>query len=284
MTADNEGYGWPGQPYLAFRAPEPIVIDGRLDKAVWRAAPATPRFGDIGSGAPAPLATHARVLWDDAFLYIGFEAEEPQVSAVNTERGSLLFFENDLEVFIDGVDSYYELEFNAFGTVYEVFFVWRDAYQRGSRWDVPRFDVHSPRTHSFAGDHSFTASSFWTGNHPRGTRWAFLDYSLEGLEVAVHVDGEINNPDHIDAGWSAEIRIPWTSLTDLAHGRSLPPLPGDQWSIFFGRFERMATRTPGETIGLGWAASPHGVNDTHVPSSWTRVTFEGRPVDSAATS
>lgn len=29
--------------------------------------------------------------------------------ALNTERDSLIFFENDLEVFIDGIDSYDEI-------------------------------------------------------------------------------------------------------------------------------------------------------------------------------
>jgi hypothetical protein len=279
VSDKDRDYGWVGLAYTAFRTPSAIVVDGRVDKDVWRATPPTPRFVDIGSGAPAPFATHARVLWDDESLYISFEAQEPLVTAVSTERDSLLFFENDLEVFIDGVDAYYELEFNALGTVYEVFFVWRDAHRPGTRWDVPKFDVHSPRVHSFAGDHGFTRTSFWTGNHPRGTRWAYLDYDIDGLELAVHVDGEINNPDHIDRGWSAEIHIPWTSLADLAHGRSLPPVAGDEWSIFLGRFERVATRTPGESIGLGWAASPHGVNDTHIPTSWTRVTFDGRTIE-----
>ncbi len=279
MTVNPDGYGLQGQPYTAFRTPHPVAIDGRLDKAVWQAARPTPRFVDIGSGAPAPLATWARVLWDDDHLYIGFEAQEPQVTARLADRDSLLFFENDLEVFIDGVDSYYELEFNALGTVYEVFFVWRDAYVPGSRWDVPRFDVHSPRVHSFAGDHGRTESSFWAGDHPRGTRWAFLDYDLAGLQVAVHVDGQLNDPETIDAGWSAEVAIPWTSLVDLAHGRPLPPVAGDTWSIFLGRFEQMPTREPGRTIGLGWSASPHGINDTHIPSSWTRVTFDPRPVE-----
>lgn len=51
------------------------------------------------------------------------------------ERDALLFFENDLEVFIDGGDSYYELESNAKGTIYEVFYIWRDAYTRSGKWD-----------------------------------------------------------------------------------------------------------------------------------------------------
>jgi hypothetical protein len=279
MRSNDDGYGWAGLPYLAYRTPRTLEPDGRVDGAIWRAAPPTQRFVDIGSGDPALYDTVAKVLWDDEFLYVGFEAQEPLVSATMTERDSLLFFENDLEVFIDGVDAYYELELNALGTVYEVLFVWRDAHRPGSRWDDPRFDVHSPRAHSFGGDHERTSTSFWAGNHPRGTRWAFLDYDLEGLEVAVHVDGRINDPSHIDRGWSAEVRIPWSCLADLAHGRALPPQPGDEWSIFLGRFEHIATRTPGRTVGLGWAASPHGVNDTHVPASWTRVTFDGRTLE-----
>jgi hypothetical protein len=276
---NEDGYGWQGLPYTAFRAPHPLVIDGRVDKPVWQAASPTPRFVDIGSGAPAPFGTQARILWDDDNLYIGFEAEEPLVSARYTERDSLIFFENDLEVFIDGVDSYYELEFNALGTIYEVFFVWRDAYRAGSEWAQPRFDVHSPRVHSFSGDHPVNDATFWAGAHPRGTRWAFLDYDMPGLELAVHVDGSLNDPTSIDRGWSAEVRVPWASLADLAHGRSLPPTPGDTWSIFLGRFEQMPTREAGQTVGLGWSASPHGVNDTHIPASWTRVTFLDRDVE-----
>lgn len=279
MTLNEDGYGWQGLPYVAFRAPHPLALDGRLDKAVWQATPPTPRFVAIGSGEPAPFGTRARVLWDDEHLYIGFEAEEPLVTARNVERDALIFYENDLEVFIDGIDAYYELEFNAFGTMYEVFFVWRDAYLTGAPWDEPRFDVHSPRVHSFAGDYEPSETTFWAGAHPRGTRWAYLDYDMPGLQLAVGVDGSLNDPTTIDRGWSAEIKIPWASLTDLAHGRSLPPTPGDTWSIFLGRFEQMPTREAGRTIGLGWSASPHGVNDTHVPASWTRVTFDQRVVE-----
>ena len=62
-------------------------------------------------------------------------------TAAQTERDSLIFHENDVEVFIDGGDCYYEFEINALGTIYEVFFIWRDAYRRGSRFDVPEFDL-----------------------------------------------------------------------------------------------------------------------------------------------
>jgi len=269
------GYGEPGVSLEAHRVHGLIGPDPGLNHPAWSAAPPTPRFVDIGDGHPAPWGTWATVLWDDDVLHVGYRAEEPFVSATSTARDSLLFFENDLELFIDGRDAYYELEFTALGTVYEVFFVWRDAYLPGSRWDVPRFDVHRPSVHSFAGDHPHDRTTFWDGAHPRGTRWAFLDYDLPGMTVDVHVDGRINDDSHVDAGWTAHVRIPWSGLADLADGRALPPRDGDVWGMFFGRFQQLKTREPGRTIGLGYAANAHGVNDTHLPESWTQVRFTG---------
>lgn len=101
---------------------------------------------------------------------------------------------------IDGGDTYYELELSALGTLYEVFYIWRDALTKGSRWDVPRFDVHHPRVHSFGGDYPRTRHNFWTGNHPRGTRWAYLDYDLPGLAVHVHREGPLNDPGAVGTG------------------------------------------------------------------------------------
>jgi hypothetical protein len=277
MAANTIGYGWkPGQ-YTAHRAAGQIIADGQANGSAWRAAPRTPRFVDMLTAAAAPMHTEASVLWDDRALYIAFWADEPALTATMTKRDDLLFFENDLEIFIDGGDSYYELEFNAAGTVYEVFYVWRDAYRRGSRWDVPRFDVHRPRVQSFGGDYARNRTNFWTGNHPRGTRWAFLDYDLPGLDVHVHADGTLNDPTTIDRGWSAEIVIPWSGLADLANGRSLPPRPGDVWGIFMGRFQQLATRGPADTATAGWAAHAFGVADTHVPECFTQVTFSGDP-------
>jgi len=249
------------------------VTDSRARGPIWNATERTPRFVDMLTGDPAPLATTSAIVWDDRALYIAFWADEPNIVATMDERDSLLFFENDLEVFIDGGDSYYELEFNAKGTIYEVFYIWRDAYARGGRWDIPRFDVLQPGARTFNGDFALDRRNFRTGNHPRGPRWAFLNYDLPGLEVHVHVDGTINDPASIDRGWSAEIVIPWSGLTDLANGRSLPPRPGDTWGIFTGRFEQLRTRGPAEVATAGWSAHRFGVADTHVPECFTQVTF-----------
>ncbi len=270
---NQHAYGIVPGAYQARRAKAAVMPDGRAAGPAWAGVERTPRFVDMLTGDPAPLATTSAIIWDDHALYIAFWAEEPHLVATMEERDSLLFFENDLEIFIDGGESYYELEFNALGTIYEVFYIWRDAYVRGGKWDVPRFDVLQPGARTFNGDYALNRTNFWTGNHPRGPRWAFLDYDLPGLEVHVHVDGVLNDPGTIDRGWTAEIVMPWSGLADLANGRTLPPRPGDSWGIFMGRFEQLRTRGPAETATAGWSAHPFGVADTHAPECFTQVTF-----------
>ena len=274
MKTNPNGYGLVPGEYVATRASGIVGGDGTATSSAWKAAPRTGRFVDLVTGAPAVLDTSASILWDDDNLYIAFWATEPAVVATMTSRDELLFFENDLEIFIDGGDAYYELEFNALGVRYEAFYIWRDSFTRGGRWDTPRFDVHNPLVHSFGGDYEPSRDSFWTGNHPRGTRWAYLNYDLPGVALAVSVSGAINDPTVLDEGWTAEVTIPWASLTDLAAGRSLPPRDGDVWGIFLGRFEQLATRSRSSTATAGWGATRIGVADTHVPESFTQVRFE----------
>src|SRR5699024_11875779 len=81
------------------------------------------------NGEPALYDTRTAVLWDDDYLYVGFWVEEPYVQAKITERDEPIFSENNVEVFIDGGDTYYEFEINALNTIYEVFFIWKNAYR-----------------------------------------------------------------------------------------------------------------------------------------------------------
>ena len=89
--------------YVAYRASAPVQVDGKLDDAAWRAAPWTEDFVDIeGDKQPRPrLPTHAKMLWDDAYFYIGAELREPHVWATLTRHDAVIFHENDFEVFID---------------------------------------------------------------------------------------------------------------------------------------------------------------------------------------
>jgi hypothetical protein len=251
----------------------PPAMNGTAACAAWQQAVWSPRFVDMVTGGPALYDTRAAVLWTDTHLHVAFRAEEPFVEAAITERDAPIFRESDLELFIDGGDAYYELEWNALGTVYEVLFVWKDALTRGSRFDRRELDVHDARTRTFAGDDDRTPAKFWDGSHPRGARWAFRGWDLPGLDVQVHVDGVINDPTHVDRGWSAEIAIPWSSLELLADGRALPPRDGDVWWMCFGRFQRIVSSGIEVQPHPAWVLTPHGRYDTHQPARWTAVRF-----------
>lgn len=258
-------------PYLAYQIREPITIDGRLDEPIWQRAARSPRFVDVVSGTPALYDSRAAVLWDQTALYVAFWCEEPYVQASLTERDSLIFFDNDVEVFIDGGDTYYEFEINAFNTVYEVFFIWQDAYKRGSRFDVPEFDLLSRKALSFGGNHDRSGQHFWWGSHPRKARWAFLDWDFPGLQTAVHVDGVINDHTQPHKGWTVELAFPWAGMGWLANGRPIPPQDGDEWRIFFGRYEQVQVGERKETVG--WAWDSIGSGDNHVPERFTPIRF-----------
>ena len=109
--------------YRAKKISTTIKIDGNIQKEIWKNADWSQRFVDMVTGEAGMYNTQTAILWSDTHLYIAFEAEEPFVEARLTERDSIIFLENDLEVLIDGGDCYYELEVNAANTIYEVFFI-----------------------------------------------------------------------------------------------------------------------------------------------------------------
>ncbi|MGA2035351.1 MAG: carbohydrate-binding family 9-like protein [Thermoguttaceae bacterium] len=268
--------------YTCYRTRVPPTVDGRLAGPGWRLAPRSPRFVDMVTGGPAVLDTRAAALWDDQCLYVGFWVQEPWVEAHLSQRDSLIFMENDVEVFIDGGDCYYELEINALGTLYEVFFIWRDRYQRGGKFDVPEFDLFSRQALSFGGDYDRSGWHFWRGTHPRGLRWAFLDWDFPGLRSAVEVQGRINDPATADQGWTVELAFPWAGMKWLSGGRPLPPREGDVWRIFFGRFEKLEVGGTLPRPQPAWCWNKHGVPDTHVPECFTRIHFSTRDVEDQA--
>lgn len=257
--------------YDALRANQPIRIDGKLDEACWQHAPRSPRFIDLVSAKPTIHDTRAAVLWDAQYLYVAFWVEEPDVQASLTKRDQPVYQNNDVECFIAGPNAYYEFEINAHGTIYDAFAIWQDAYESGGFAKQPEFSLKNNRTHNFNG------VGFRT--HPRGRRWLMVGWNFPELKAAVHIDGTLNQPKDRDRGWTAEVAFPWKGMTWLAKGdgRSLPPQPGDVWQIDFTRFNQYREAPPVKDSG-GWAWSPHGVWDSHIPELFPRVRFVDTPV------
>ena len=229
--------------YVAYRASLPLTIDGRLDEPSWQSAPWTEDFVDIeGDVRPLPrYRTRAKMLWDDTYLYIGAEVDDPHVWATLTKRDTVIFYDNDFEVFIDpNGDSheYYEFEMNALNTVWDLFL---------------------PKPYKDSGS-------------------AVDSWNIAGLKTAVHVRGTINNPGDTDSGWTAEIAMPWAALSQYAH-RPAPPLDGDQWRINFSRVEWLTDIVDGKYRKVpgrredNWVWSPQWVVDMHRPERWGYLQF-----------
>src|SRR5208282_3672322 len=91
------------QGYLCRHTATPILVDGKLDDAAWTDAAWTSDFVDIQDRArPKPrFRTRAKMLWDDDYLYIAAELEEPHVWGTLTNHDSVIFQDPDFEVFMN---------------------------------------------------------------------------------------------------------------------------------------------------------------------------------------
>jgi hypothetical protein len=239
--------------YVVQRAAGPIRIDGKLDEDSWMKAEWTEVFGDIeGPAKPEPrYRTRVQMLWDDNYLYVGAYLEEPNVWATLTARDSVIFEDNDFEVFIDpdgDTHDYYELEMNALNTVWDLLLVkpYRDGGPAVNAWDI------------------------------------------KGLKTAVCVMGTLNDPSDRDKAWTVEIAIPFEVLRECIPGKPERPSPGDQWRMNFSRVEYHLKAENGRYVKAkdpvsgqdlpedNWTWSPQGLINIHYPEMWGYVQFSGR--------
>ncbi|MFT0762913.1 carbohydrate-binding family 9-like protein [Actinomyces sp. F1_1611] len=257
--------------YQALKVPTSVGRDLKVDSPLWDQAAKSPRFVNIVNGKRALYQTQVAVLWSEEHLFVRYWAQEPYLSGTMLERDQLLFNENNVELFIDGGPFYYELEISANNVVYEVLFAWRDYFDSHGD-EYPELDPMRRKAYTFGGNNDRESDRFWLGDHPRGVRWAYTDWDLPGLETQVQLHGTINDDSDVDEGWDTMIKIPWSSLELLANGRSLPPAPGDRWAFQFARYERL------EELGInvGWAWTPVGDKDNHVPERFTPIEFSAQ--------
>jgi hypothetical protein len=186
--------------YDCYRTKTPIHIDGKLDDRAWQDAEWTTDFVDIeGSAKPLPrFRTRTKMLWDDKYLYIGAELEEPEVKATLTQHDSVIFHDNDFEVFMKPLANalgYFEFEINALNTGWDLYL--NKPYLLGGKadnsWDIP------------------------------------------GLKTAVAIQGTLNNPSDKDHGWTVEIAFPWSAFASRLPVTK--PEIGGEWRINFSRVE-----------------------------------------------
>lgn len=248
----------PYQPlhHVCYYTPEPPPIDGLLD-GVWEKANWSASFGDIqGSLQPnPPYLTRFKLLWDSSHLYVGLYLQEPDLWATLAQRDTVIFYDNDIEVFIDpdGDSHYYfEFELNALGTLWDLLLVrpYRDMHMNGvfNGWDV------------------------------RSMRWA------------VKLFGTLNNNSDRDSAWTVEMAIP---LENLAEGNEQHRIPreGDHWRLNFSRVQHTLEKSGLSYVRKkdqagkflpenNWTWSPQGRINMHEPEQWGFVQFTRQVIGS----
>jgi len=173
----------PAQPappiprYEVRRAATLINVDGKLDDAAWATAsePATLQFfWDAQTGAKQK--TRAKLLWDDQALYLGFDADDADITGQLTERDTAVYRDDALEVFINPNPKqevvYYGFEMNVRGALYDYL--------------------------------NYTERTF------------FKRYDATNVKIATTVRGTLNVRTDTDEGWSLEASIPWANFEELS--------------------------------------------------------------------
>ncbi len=132
--------------------------------------------------------------------------EEPNIVAHLTQRDTIIYHDNDFEVFLDPTgdgQNYFEIENNARGVVFDLML--DRAYRSGGnfhvQWDCP------------------------------------------GLKLAVSHDGTLNKPKDKDRSWTVEMAIPHKAIT---RNFTNPLQPGNTWRLNFSRVEWLKKGGPEE--------------------------------------
>ena len=238
-------YAQSPRSYVAYKTSEEINIDGKAQETAWEKAPWSQDFIDIEGEKIPEYKTNVKMLWDEKYLYFLAEMEEPHVWGTLKQRDTVIFYNNDFEIFIDpdgDTHNYMEFEMNALNTVWDLFIV------KPYREPAPVLD----------------------------------SWDIQGLKSAVNIEGTLNNPTDKDKGWSVEVAIPWEVLTEAASHNKLPK--NEFWRINFSRvnwdFELDGTTYSRKKDEQGkflpeynWVWSPQGVINMHEPEHWGYVYF-----------
>jgi hypothetical protein len=111
--------------YEVHRARGPIAVDGKLDDAAWKNAPAVRFVFPWEQQTGAKQATTARLLWDERALYVAYDCDDSEITVRHTRRDDPTYEDDAVEIFLNpdpAQDFYYGFEMNARGVLYDYFF------------------------------------------------------------------------------------------------------------------------------------------------------------------
>jgi hypothetical protein len=231
--------------YVTFKTSEAISIDGIVDESAWQRAPWTTPFIDIEGKKTPKYNTQMKMLWDEKYLYFMAKLEEPHVWGTLKQRDTVIFYNNDFEIFIDpdgDTHNYVEFEMNVLNTIWDLF-------------------LTAPYR-----------------NNPK----ALNQWDMKGVLSAVSIQGTLNNPSDVEQGWLLEVAIPWTVFKEVTQMDG--DLAGKFWRMGFsrvnwdfdiseGQYYRKKGADGNYLPEYNWVWSEQKVINMHEPEKWGYVYF-----------
>ncbi|HEO71904.1 MAG TPA: hypothetical protein ENN80_11630 [Candidatus Hydrogenedentes bacterium] len=167
----------PQDPYLCHFAAGPITVDGKLDEDAWERAEPITMFYALQPEAPTILSpTTARLLWDDARLYLSFECEDEDIWSYSNETDDELWNGDVVEFFV------------------------KPSRERLAYYEF----VIAPNTTLFDGRYP----SRGAGGYHRFKGWT------SSAKVATVIDGTDGDPTDIDRGYTVEFAVPLAAFSE----------------------------------------------------------------------
>ncbi|SKB29559.1 carbohydrate-binding family 9-like protein [Daejeonella lutea] len=235
--------------YTLYQAEAPLKIDGEITEKSWTETPWTDYFIDIeGDTKPVPVyKTRVKMLWDEKYLYIATQMEEPHLWANKQAPADNIFRDNVFKIFIDpnnDMNDDFEIQINPNNLM--LFLIMNKPYRDGG----------SPLT-----------------------GWTPI-----GLQSAVKLNGTLNNSADKDSEWTAEIAIPFAALTfnpkDARRNTGLRinfMRTGWDFTVQNNVYTK-ALDAAGKPMPPHYAVwSSQGLINMHLPERWGYATFAQTP-------
>ncbi|XP_036358373.1 uncharacterized protein LOC118763118 isoform X2 [Octopus sinensis] len=223
---------------------ETIEIDGLIDEFAWNQVPWSEKFVDLQGrrGHDPVLTTRFKIRWDDNNLYIAALLEDPHVWANRTEHDSDVFNDNAFEIFLDTAGSFHKYK------------------EIGVNAFSTVWDALLTKAYIDGGE----ALQNWDSR----------------VNVAVNVDGEVNNPNSQGDFWSVEMSLPFSQLLVGSVKTDTKPHNLEIWYANFARSHIQASAHGDHYHPIPnirpkwWSWNPTGAYSLHLPNRWGLIQFK----------
>jgi hypothetical protein len=187
--------------YKVARAKGPITVDGKMDEASWKDAEIVTLDNFFRLDKPVEKQkTKFRMMWDDANIYLFYEAEDTSLTARETKFDGRTYMDDCAEFFVvpvpDSVYMHFGFEINITDVRYDYIVLWKYLNNR---------------------------TFFISGYNP--------EYSVKTV-----YEGTLNNDKDKDKGWSMEFAIPMNAFSNM--NGVTRPRPGARWAFQSVRQDR----------------------------------------------